>query len=231
MIPDTQETFLSTFCFHCVFCFYICFMDQKQNELLEKIAEVFMRYGVRSVNMDDIARELKVSKKTLYKYFKDKSDIVMQVMSAKCAFEELMVSNTVQEAENAIDEVMRIAAFVSQELKQVHPSVMYDLEKYYPEAWDKLRDHKHDFICGTVRENLERGIKEGLYRDNLNAEIISKVYMHQMDAVFDSRDFPVGKYTIMQIHIELMRYHIRGVANEKGMKYLAEKIKKEHSNL
>ncbi len=190
-----------------------------------------MRYGVRSVTMDDVARELKVSKKTLYKYVKDKSDLVSKIMEGQCEMEKMVIGNVTAEAENAIDELMRITEMFSQKLAQMNPSVLYDLEKYYPEAWEVFTTHKEKFVLGCVQSNLERGIHEGIYRDNLNPEIIARLYIQKVDCMFDPAIFPIGKYTFFQIHLELMRYHIRGVANEKGMEYLAEKIKKDHSNL
>jgi AcrR family transcriptional regulator len=192
---------------------------------------VFSRRGVRSPNMDDIARELKVSKKTLSKYFKDKSDLVAKVMTAKCVFEQMQVTRMIADSENAIDELMHMTEMISKELAQVHPSVHYDLEKYYPEAWKVFLEHKQTFVRECVKANLQRGVEQGIYRDNLNADIISKLYVSKIDVIFDPSVFPVGEFTFAQVHLELMRYHIRGVANNKGMKYLADKITKEHSNL
>lgn len=205
-------------------------MDTKFIEILERAGAVFMRYGVRSVTMDDVARELKISKKTLYKYVKDKSDLVSKIMQGQCEMEKIVLSEAAATAENAIDELIIISSTLGQKLQQMNPSVLFDLEKYYPEAWEVFTDHKQHFILDSVRANLDRGIEEGIYRDNLNAEIISKLYIQKIDCIFDPAIFPLGKFTFYQIHLELMRYHIRGVANEKGMDYLAEKIKKDHSN-
>lgn len=205
-------------------------MDTKFLEILERAGAVFMRYGVRSVTMDDIAKELKISKKTLYKYVKDKSDLVTKIVFGQCEMEKIVLSNATDDAENAIDELMLMSSTIGQKLQQMNPSVLFDLEKYYPEAWAVFTEHKQGFILDSVRENLARGMKEGIYRDNLNAEIIAKLYIQKIDSIFDPAIFPVGKFNFYQIHLELMRYHIRGVANDKGMKYLAKKIAKDHSN-
>lgn len=217
--------------FLCVKCFYICRMDPKQIELLEQIGSVFMRYGIRSVNMDDIAREIKVSKKTLYKYFKDKNDIVIQVMSGQCEMEKVMVANSLDSAENAIDALMNLTSVVSQKLKEVHPSIHYDLEKYYPEAWALFTNHKECFIKDSIATNLARGVKERIYRDNLNSEIIARLYAAKIDMLFDPTIFPPDQFSFPEVYLELMRYHIRGVANQEGMSYLKERIKQKNLNL
>lgn len=206
-------------------------MDDKQVEMIRQITQVFMRYGIRSVNMDDIARELKISKKTLYKYFKDKNDVVSTAMKARCLLEQSIVKQFLGESENAIDELMLITKFVGEELQDVHPSVVFDIQKYYPEAWGIINEHKTVFIKNSIVQNLERGISEGLYRKNLNVDIISAIYENHMEAVLGSNDVITGKITMQQVHLEVMRYHIRGIANEKGIEYLKEKIKTEHSNL
>jgi AcrR family transcriptional regulator len=200
-------------------------------ELTHKIAEVFMRLGVRSVNMDDIARNLSVSKKTLYKYFKDKSDIVNNVTDCLISGEECTMAGIITESENAIDEIIRISEFANQMLKNMHPSVMFDLKKYYPESFQIFHNHKTVFVAKSVAENLNRGIEEGLYRDNLNAEIISRLYIAKIDALWDNDLFPSSEYNYAQIHLEMIRYHIRGVASPKGLEYLSKRISTELPNL
>lgn len=206
-------------------------MDSKKSEMLTTIADLFMRLGIRSVNMDDIAKALKISKKTLYKYFQDKQDVVTSVVTAKCQFEEVLVSEIVVNSENAIDELIQISSFAQSQLKEIHPSVLYDLEKYYFEAWEKLQQHKTCFLLKCIEANLYRGKKEKLYRENLNPEIVAKIYASQMDVVFHPGDFPESKYGVNDIHIEIMRYHIRGIANDDGIKYLKQKIQQDLSNL
>jgi AcrR family transcriptional regulator len=205
-------------------------VEEKLIQILGKVETVFWRYGVKSVTMDDIAKELKISKKTLYRFVKDKSDLVVKVLEGHCELDKVVVHDAIENAENAIDELMHVSEMLGQKLQQINPSFHYDLEKYYPKAWTVFSEHKENFILNCVKQNLERGVKEGIYRDNLNAEVISQLYIHKIDCIFDSAIFPVGKFTFFEVFLELMRYHIRGVSNEKGNTYLAQKIKKDHSN-
>lgn len=202
-----------------------------KQELTAKIADVFMRYGVRSVNMDDIARNLSVSKKTLYKYYKDKSDVVKCVTDLMTHGEECQIAEIEAESENAIDEIIRISEFANQMLKNMHPSVMFDLQKYYPESFQVFSDHKKIFVTNQVEANLIKGIKEGLYRDNIKVDIISKLYVTKIDAIWNSELFPSNEYSFAQVHLEMIRYHIRGLASPEGLDYLKKRINKEQFKL
>lgn len=195
-------------------------------KIIAGTGEVFMRYGIRSVTMDDIARELKVSKKTLYKYVKDKADLVYKVMGGFCEMEQDMITEIIKNSENAIDEVISISEFVGAKIADVHPSIHYDLEKYYPEAWEIFSKHKKGFVQKCLEANLERGIREGYYRDNMNIRILARLYVAKIDMVFDPVIFPPREFSFGDVHMELSRYHIRGIANEKGMAYLAKYVNK-----
>jgi AcrR family transcriptional regulator len=203
--------------------------NQKQN-LIIKIGEVIMTYGARSVNMDDIAKHLSISKKTLYKHFKDKSEIINEIVILHMHMEDVMISSIVENSVNAIDEMIQISQFVNEKLKKMHPSVMFDLQKYYPESYQIFEKHKEE-ISKCIILNLNRGIEEGLYRSNQNPEVITTLYLASIENIWDTEKFPPTKYSFSQIHTELIRYHVRGIASEKGIVYLQERIKKELLNL
>lgn len=203
--------------------------NQKQN-LIIKIGEVIMTYGARSVNMDDIAKHLSISKKTLYKHFKDKSEIINEIVILHMHMEDVMISSIVVNSVNAIDEMIQISQFVNEKLKKMHPSVMFDLQKYYPESYQIFEKHKEE-ISKCIILNLKRGIEEGLYRSNQNPEVITTLYLASIENIWDTEKFPPTKYSFSQIHTELIRYHVRGIASEKGIVYLQERIKKELLNL
>ncbi len=190
-----------------------------------------MRYGIKSVTMDDVARNLGMSKKTLYKYVTDKRDLVKKVMMMGRQEDVRVISEVMSKNLNAIDENFEISKFVVEKVKNIHPSIFYDLEKYYSDAWKVFEEHKQEFIYDCVYQNLEKGMKEGLYRNDLNASIISKLYVSKMDDIWDTQLFPPGEYRFDKVYMEMFRYHIRGIASDKGIEYLIEKVKKEKSNL
>ena len=205
-------------------------MEEKFREIVQKAASVFMRCGLKSVTMDDVARELHVSKKTLYKYVNDKRDLLCKVMEGHCCEEKSTMENIMAQNMNAIDEIIAIGKHVSAKLGQLHSSIHYDMEKYYPEVWGIFQEYKNEYIYSCIVSNLEKGIKENFYRDNLHADIIAKLYLSKIDLVFDPKLFPPEVYNFADVYMELMRYHIRGIASKKGMEYLKDKVQKENLN-
>ncbi len=193
-------------------------------QLLQPICKLFMRNGIKSMTMDDIARSMGMSKKTLYKSFKDKGDLVYQVLENHLEEDKTALDKICSSGLNAIDEMFEITKHVGEQIKDIHPSIHFDLEKYYPEAWQVFNDYKFNYIYSSVKANLEKGIKENLYRENLNASIVAKIHISRIDIMFDPKVFPVSEYKFGDVVTEMMRYHIRGIASEKGIKYMIKKF-------
>ena len=120
--------------------------EEKESAILDQVRKLFMRYGIRSVTMDDISRELKISKKTLYKFVTDKQDLVVKVMTAECKGDECLFTKITADSKNAIDELLNITVHLGQKVQEIHPSIHFDLEKYYPDAWEIFNKHKGTFV-------------------------------------------------------------------------------------
>ena len=204
-------------------------MSDREQQIIDQAHRVFMRLGIRSVNMDDIAQHLRISKKTLYQYVKDKHELVQKVAQFSCDQHHEAITAICELGLNAIDEQFEIAKFIAGKLGEMHPSIHFDLQKYHPEAWDLLERTQKTEIYQCVTHNMEKGIAEGLYREDLNIPVIAKIYMARFDAVFDGELFPETEYNFQDIIWEVYRYHIRGIASEKGVKYLMKKVKREHA--
>ena len=205
-------------------------MDKKYTELIQKISDTFMNYGIKSVTMDDLARSLHISKKTLYQHFTDKKDLVKTCLKFHIDADLCEIKTITEDRENAIDEMYSIGLAVSKKTSQIHPSIFYDLEKYYPEAWSLFNDYRKGHIFQTIKENVERGIGEGLYRDDLNVDVIAGIYVLRIDDLTNQEIFPSDKYPFGELYLEVMRYHIRGIASNKGIEYLKQLVEQERNN-
>lgn len=199
-------------------------MDPKKLEILEKATGVFLKYGIKSVTMDDMAYELGISKKTLYVHFKDKSDLVEQIIAAKTAFDRQQCEVVLHESENAIDEMLRVSKWVAEMMQNIHPSVFYDLRKFHSKAWQLLHDHKWKFVKGTIQQNIVRGKAEGLYRDDLNNDIVATIYIASTDLISDGESFVQYNFTSNEAFQEIILFFLFGLVNEKGLIYLQEKL-------
>lgn len=202
-------------------------MDEKRLEILERATAVYLKYGIKSVTMDDLARELGMSKKTIYKYFDDKNDLVKSIIEMKVEMDKAVCINCQQQSENAIDNLISVSKVVIEQVGNVNPTVFYDLQKYYKDAWQVLEEHKWDFVLSMITANIERGIKENIYRSNLKVEIIARLYVASTNDIMNSKIFPWPEFKFQVVFTEMIRHHIKGMANEEGIKYLKQKMKDE----
>ncbi len=199
-----------------------------ETKLLISIRDLFVKYGIKSLTMDDIASQLGISKKTLYLSFSNKKDVVKKVMEYQISNIQCDVVEVCSGVGNAIDELMGIGKKVNEGLSDAHPSIMFDIQKYYPQAWKVLMNHKEEFVFNKMLNNLYDGIKQGLYRNNLNPEVITKAFMVMTEAMMSNQLALPGKFNFQELHLELMRYHIRGIANSKGREYLKQQFKEDN---
>lgn len=200
-------------------------MQEKGNKIIDSAFRVYMRYGIKSVNMDDMSRHLGMSKKTLYQYVTDKEDLVRRCVDTFCTREYKDVKQITKRGLNAIDESLEIMQWVLAKLENMHPSVSFDLEKYHPEVYNKMRKKRQRAIFDSCMLNMKKGQREGLYRKDFKPEVIAKLYIPRIDLIFDQSIFPQAQFNPSQVYIEMFRYHIRGIASPKGLKYLNEKLK------
>ncbi|MFW5663595.1 MAG: TetR/AcrR family transcriptional regulator [bacterium] len=194
-------------------------------DIIQKIADIYFRYGIRSVTMDDLSRELGISKKTLYLHFKDKKDVVHKVIhhiihTQKCGITEALN----QPKTNAIDKLMLMTRFFADHLKNSNAALTYDLQKYYPDVWDEVIRFKRQEVYQHITDNIEAGIHEGIYRNDMNNEIISRAYVSRMEMYQTDLWQPMNKFPLPEVFQTLFIYHIRGIANERGIQYLEENM-------
>ena len=205
-------------------------MENKSNELYIQVMGLFLQFGIKSLTMDDVARKLGISKKTLYKHVTDKNDLVTKVMEEGCNIEVDFIEKVSKAKLNAIDENFEISKFVKEKVTHMHPSIFYDMQKYHPKAWGVMESHRSNFIATWVEKNLKKGIKEGLFRKDLNVDVAKDLYLGHVENMMTERFPSMKQYSFTEVYLELFRYHIRGIASEKGIKYLIEKVTKEKSD-
>lgn len=191
-------------------------MDLKE-QILEKTESLIMRYGIKSVTMDDLAREMGMSKKTLYQYIPNKTQMVQEIFKKKIEEEKCIMEEAQAQAVDAIDEILTIARWVIKDLREMSPTVIFDLQKYYREIWTMMESYHSKHILRKIRQNIERGIEEGVYRNDISADLISKLYVSKNASVASSELFPPGEYDLEELFKAHMIYHIRGIASPKGL--------------
>jgi TetR/AcrR family transcriptional regulator, cholesterol catabolism regulator len=193
-------------------------MEELKEKIVEGAAELFMRYGVRSVSMDDIARHLAVSKKTLYLHFSDKEDLVTMASIAHIEISKKQYESLTKMATNAIDELARISVCLRKDMTEMNPSLLFDLQKYHPKAWAAWLDHKNIYIRESVVRNIKQGVKEGYYREDVDPEVIAAIRIEQIPLAFDERIFPRNKFSLAEVQLQIFDHFVYGLCTDKGKK-------------
>jgi len=192
-------------------------MNTELQNIVSQVKKMFSQYGIKSITMDDISRELGISKKTLYQYINNKDELVQQVIEyedkeTKDYFIELGV-----EKMNAIEILMHINRYVTQKMKSYNHSFQFDLKKYHPEIYHSTKKRHSKEMFDNILQNLQQGKKEGFFRENLNEVLITKLYLSRIEASHDSDIFTKDEMFSNDFISQIMEYHIRGVVNEKGL--------------
>lgn len=202
-------------------------MEAKER-ILVKANELFNRYGIRSVSMDDIAAQLGMSKKTLYQYYTDKDELVHAVFDITLITNKNNCLECTKNGENAIHEVFLSFDIMEEMLKTMNPSVLFDMQKYHPSAYKKFEDFKNAFLYKIIKGNLERGVKEQLYREDIDTDILTRYRLYSVLLSFNPEVFPSVKTNAVHIEQQLIECFIYGLATPKGYK-LIEKYKNQRT--
>lgn len=192
-------------------------MDQENKEKIISAAEgLFMKFGFRSVTMDDVARDVSMSKKTLYQYFENKDSLVTAVTEHYLKLEEEEYSSIADEAKDAIEELHGIANCMRNNMVKMNPSLLFDLKKFHANAWNRFLVFKDQFIKNHVKNNLLRGIDEGFYRSDIDAEILAVFRVEQVQMLFENTVFSNDKFDLAKVQLHLFEHFIYGILSHKG---------------
>ncbi|MCX6326791.1 MAG: TetR/AcrR family transcriptional regulator [Bacteroidia bacterium] len=201
-------------------------MIDELNKILIKTRELYMKYGIKSITMDDVARELSISKKTLYQFVADKDDLVGKFCENEIAQRQEELFNCFQIGFNAIEEIFQISVFMHKLMRDQNPATDYDLKKYYPHHYQRIVETRRERMYNYILLNLKNGKKEGLYREDMDEIIIAKLYLSRTENVHFNELFSVEEFTSFKLFTELITYHVRGIATGKGITILEKKLKK-----
>ena len=194
---------------------------ETQYRVLHKADELFRTYGIRSVTMDDIAKALGISKKTLYQSYSDKDLLIQDTV-------DLTISNHytgIQSckgiaAENAIHEQFAINELLGKMMHGINPIMFYDLQKYYPSIWNKFSEFRNTKVLAEIQDNISRGIEEGLYRNDFDVLVQSKMRLAEIDSCFKYDVFPPSNFSIVQVMKQSTEMFMYGMVTLKGYKLI-----------
>lgn len=199
--------------------------DERIVNILEKATELFYEYGIRNLNMDEISKGIGISKKTLYQFVSSKEDLLEKVFQYEERKWHLLPSK-IEEGLNAIDFLLQASLLVSEEFFKINPKVKFELEKYYKPIFDKFLSRKMEFIFFGISNNLKKGMEEGLYRKDLNVELIGRMYINTLADLQKKDCCLMENFSFEQVFQTLFEAHIRAISTPEGIAYF-EKRKRE----
>jgi TetR/AcrR family transcriptional regulator, cholesterol catabolism regulator len=182
--------------------------------------ELFLKAGIKSVTMDDIAKHLGMSKKTIYQFFKDKNDLVIALVKKKLQDDEDQMCAIISKSGNVIEEMINMMKCSEEIFSRINPIVIHDLQKYHSEAWKQFQDFKADVLIHTLEELLSKGIKQGYIRPQIDVKIIARMRVSQVEMGFNTSLFPVSEFNTWKVQQQFLEHFNYGICTLKGYKLL-----------
>lgn len=202
-------------------------------EPLEKILtssiELFSQYGFKSITMDDIARRAGISKKTLYQHFANKHEVVNESVTWYKNNTTEDCAMVLGDSENAVEAMVKILAFFDGLYKRLNPMAMFEMQRFYPEAYKKFRELLIERDVMMVKDNILQGIGEGYYRPGINAELLARYRIEAALMALQPNLMVSDRETLMSIALELGEHFMYGIMTQKGeqqyLKYKEQYLK------
>lgn len=193
--------------------------DQK-DRIITGSEELFMQAGVKSVTMDDIARNLGMSKKTLYQFFSDKNELVIALIKKKLNEDECQMQEIMHDSSNVIEEMINMMKGSEKIFSRINPIVIHDLQKYHPEAWAEFQNFKVDVLVKMLEQLLTKGIEQGFIRPDIDVKILAKMRMNQVETGFNTAIFPIAEFSTWKVQYQMLEHFNYGICTLKGHELL-----------
>ena len=187
-----------------------------RERILNKAEEVFLRYGIRSVSMDDLATQLGMSKKTLYQAFAEKDELVLEIVKVYTERSRMDCESVRAISKDAIHENLLTMQRVMEDFSNMNPVVLYDLQKFHHKAYDAFLQYKNNYLLKFIQENIQRGIQEKLFRGDIDQDIISRYRLESMMIPFNIGLFPPSQFSFVKTHQLITENFIYGLVTEQG---------------
>lgn len=193
-----------------------------QEEILAQFKNLVFTRGIKAVSIDDLAREMKISKKTIYQHFEDKEDLVRKLLKKHLEEHKLIIEKIHEESEDVIQELLLIMQCSTHMLTQVNPVVFEDLKHYYRKAWNHFEEFKKEYVLGRIKKTLEKGQKQKLIRKNIPLDLMAHFRLKEIEFLMDYQFIRSFNMSIQEMQKNITEYFILGVGTPEGIKKMYE---------
>ncbi len=205
--------------------------DEKLDLIISGSYRIFTEQGLRNVSMDDICRSIGISKKTLYLYVDNKLDLLKKIVE----YIRTQIHQRIEELEgrdlNAIDVLLEMSKIANTKHFRINPVISFEFRKYYPKAFEEFIFMKKELIIDHIIKNIKQGINEGLYRHDLNIEIVAHLYFQKIEDFHKLELDDLEDFSYRKVFEVMFENHIRGIANAKGIAYFEKQKEKLNFNI
>lgn len=193
-----------------------------------------LQYGIRTVTMDDISRDLGISKKTIYQYFRDKKDMVNTIAEMHLEIEKNRFLGAEDESLDSVHELILVSQCLRESMKDMKMNVLNDLQKFYPEAWAMYERFKRETMMCSLVKTIKKGQEEGYFRTSLDAELMAIIRIEQVQAfILNQNLYPKDKYTLAEVQMQVFDHFMHGLFTIEGHQlfnqYTKEKLKQNET--
>jgi len=192
-----------------------------KEKIIAKATDMFLKLGFKSITMDDIACEMCISKKTIYKYFINKEVLIAESTEAMHRAVHEIIESIISKNYNPIRENFEIRKMFKGIFQTAESSPLYQLKKHYPEIYEKVVNQEHTEGLRFLRQNLDKGIREGWYRPDTDVEITSRLYYMLNFAINENIQ---SEQESQELEIKALEYHTRAIATSKGIAELEKQL-------
>lgn len=190
--------------------------DHKE-KILKGADELFKKYGIRSISMDDIAHHLSMSKKTIYQIFSEKDELVLEVIKIRLFQLRSVMNELNDDSKEPVGNLCRLYRALTNAFEEMHDTMIFDIHKYHPKVWEVVVDFKMS-LKNILTDNLKRGVIEGFFREDIDSDVSAIFSLEMVKMVYDEKFYPHSTYTPAQLHKTLFEQFIYGIVSEKGKK-------------
>lgn len=194
-------------------------MDRQHKNILETVRSLALEKGIENVTIDDICGAAEITKNEFYTIFKDNADLVEKVLKFERDHFNQIFERHNFEGVNAIKTLLTVSKEISSRFKDVNPFVTIALKKNYPEVYQDHFDKRTEYIYNKIKINLQKGISQGIYRQDLSVELIARLYISRLIDIHNPDLFPPDRFSFFTLFEEMFDNFIRGIANKKGLEY------------
>ncbi|MFN7099064.1 MAG: TetR/AcrR family transcriptional regulator [Flavobacterium sp.] len=185
-----------------------------KEKIIATAKEMFLKLGFKSITMDDIAGEMCISKKTIYKYFSNKELLIEESVQVLHTEVNNMINEISSQDFNAIQENFEIRRMFDEMFKSTDTSPVYQLKKHYPEVYHKVHDYQIEMCQNCFRRNILKGMEQGYYRKEINVEAYVNFYYSLIFAINENTR---SEREAFALEMQALEYHTRAMATEKGI--------------